>query len=720
MSSDVPHINDGNSSVNGWLSYAKSHSLTDLGRRLRGSKYVFLYLVAIALFLSLWHSRVSHRFSLRAFAVFLSLCGLSLIYGRLVINLIPSSVKAAGGFTVQFLCGYLVLSALLLVFSLFTPFGIVTNVFIVAGGGLLILLCCPGSATDIRKPADCLPDFLCLLISGVAATLWCTDLLSGVLRDGQNVVYPIFIDGFYHVRQISSFAQAHGLKTIFDIRMSGASPRLYHYAIYVAPAVLSVFTKSSAYTIFVSFLVPFGILLTGLAAFSLTASVWGIWPGLAATVAVTLLPDAYQQGFGNKFLSYNLFQQIVPGGSYGVACVAIAWICILEGCKTGKLASIVMGYAVLLMSITYKAHFFVANAFLLMIYPCLFLHGLGLSWRIISAILLTSLFGLVVSLSQHLEGVPTLRLDGTGGIPYASAVFGVSEPGVLKSLFHGVFTPVPAIQRSGIALTQIFVCVAGFIVLITFGFWAAALLFVSLLNKTKIGTALFFFPFLVAVNYLVVSLGLALDANGIGRPEELLHRPFVWAYFVVAAWTGAGTYAYLIGNQPPRSRSALIFAAILALSSFSVPLACARNIQTFPAFRGMGSYKMFNSVPSGLTKACLYIRKHSQIKDIIQDSENDPRWVIAALAERQAFIACDPVKTASFGNTRLPEGLRAGLRELAECKEMTDEASVTTFMQQHRISWYILEPVSKVAWPTSFLEKTAFQCGGYRVFHFSP
>src|SRR5438105_14558939 len=260
----------------------------------------------------------------------------------------------------------------------------------------------------------------------MAATLWCTDLLSGVVRDGQNMVYATYGDGFNHVRQISSFAQAHGLKSISDMRMSGQSPPLYHYAFYVGPAALSFLTNSSAYVTFVSFLVPFGILLTGLAAFSLAGSVWGAWPGLAATLTVTLLPDAYQQGFGNKFLSYNFFQQVVPGGSYGVACFAIACIFILDGFERGKLSSIVTGCAVLLVSITYKAHFFVANAFLLMIYPCLFFRGLRMHWRIISAVLLTALFVFVVGLSQNLNEISTLRLDGSGAIPYAGALFNVS------------------------------------------------------------------------------------------------------------------------------------------------------------------------------------------------------------------------------------------------------------------------------------------------------
>jgi hypothetical protein len=369
-----------------------------------------------------------------------------------------------------------------------------------------------------------------------------------------------------------------------------------------------------------------------------------------------------------------------------------------------------------MISIIYKAHFFVANAFLLMIYPCIFFRGVRMSWRIVSAGTLTGLFLLVVSLSQHLKGIPTLRLDGSGVIPYVRFLIHASDPGVFKSFFQVAFPPLWQSKTHHLLLN---LWLPGYLVLFTFGLWALGLFLLLLLGKRRIGAAAFFFPFLVVINYLVMSLGLAADANGIGRPEELLHRPFVWTYFVVVAWTGAGAYAYLIGDQPPRSRSARIFAALVVLASFSVPLVYARNILTFPAF-GKASYTMFNSIPSGLVKACFYIREHSETKDIIQDYENDPHWwVITALAERQAFVAYDPERTASFGDTRLPEGLRGRLSELAACKEMTDEASVTEFMQKHRISWYILDPDSQVAWPTSFLEKAVFQSSGYRVFHFS-
>jgi hypothetical protein len=108
----------------GFLSYFKE--------RFQAGRYVFLYLVAAALFLTVWHWQVTHRFSMRAFAAFVILCALSLIYGRLFIKLTPFSFRASDGLSIRFLCGYLLLNTLLFLLSLFTPFGIVTNVFILA------------------------------------------------------------------------------------------------------------------------------------------------------------------------------------------------------------------------------------------------------------------------------------------------------------------------------------------------------------------------------------------------------------------------------------------------------------------------------------------------------------------------------------------------------------------------------------------------------------
>lgn len=609
--------------------------------------------------------------------------------------------------SVELLCGYLVLNTAVFLLSLLTPFGVSTNLLIVAAGGLLLVLYSRRLADDVRRPVDYVPDFLCLLLSGIAATLWCTDAMRPFVTEGGMIIYQSFPDSFFHARVISSVAQAHDLKAMPVILMSDSPTPMYHYAMYVTPAALSVFTKSSAYITFVSFLVPFGVLLSGLAAFSLASSVWGRWPGLAATFAITLLPDAYQQGFGTKWLSYHFFAQVAPSGLYGIACVAIAWMFVLDGCKVARVGLILCGYVFLIITIVYKAQFFVANAFLLMIYPCLFFPGVRMRWRLVSAIVLVGIFCFVVTLSQNVDRVPTLRLDGSALKPYALFLLGHSDPGLFKSFYQAFLLPTqPSVIFAFYATTML--------LLYTFGVWTAICLFTLLVLRATIQPAAILFPLFVVVNYLIMSLGLAMDTKAVGQPEELLHRPFVWAYFVVAAWSGAAAYSCMFGKLPPSSRFARILVAITAISSLSVPLIFGRNLQTSPNTR-FATYEAINSVPSGLVKACSYLRKHSQAGEIIQDSENDPTFCVTGLAERQEF-AVDYKRWAKIYN---PPGLLERFSELAAFKNMTNELDVIEFAKRNKISWYILRPESKVAWPVSILRKPAFRAGDYRVYHFT-
>lgn len=663
------------------------------------------YVMTTAVFLSIWHSRATHRFSFRAFSIFLALCCLSLIYGRFFIKRTSLSFKVAHNLSLELFCGYLVLS-IVLCLLFFTPIGIEMSVAVVTGVGLVLLVACRRTATGIRKPADHLPDFFCLVLSGVAATLWCTDALRPTVREGPLTIYQTFSDSFFHSRMISSVAQAHGLRTMSAMQMSGQVPPMYQYATYVTPAAVFSLTNSTAYITFVSFLVPFGILLSGLAAFSLVASAWGRWPGIAATLAVTLLPDAYQQGFGNKWLSYYFFQQAAPGGLYGVACVALAWMFILNGCKVAHFGSILVGYALLITSILYKAQFFVANAFLLMIYPCFFFRGLRMHSRIISAVVLSALFYVIVTLSQNMDSVPTLRLDGSALKTYTLEVLWHSDPGFFKSLYEHLL-----VQKESAPVFCVYA--AMMFLLSTFGIWTAICLFIFFPPKVKIEAAALLFPFLITINYLVISLGLAQDTKGF-QVSELLHRPFVWAYFVVAGWSGAGVYVLLFGNESPLNKITRVLAAIITLSSFSVPLVWAQNLQTLP-YRGYNSYRALNPVPSDLIEACLYIRKHSQPKDVIQDSENDPKFWVTGLAERQDFAADYKL----WSKIRNPPGLRGRLDQLAAFKTMKNEQDILEVAREFGISWYLLQPQSQVDWPASVLQKPAFRAGNYRVYHFT-
>jgi hypothetical protein len=658
-----------------------------------------LYIAVLVAFFSIWHWKTAGHLSLSAVATFAAFSWMALVYGDLVLRISPLSPKLARALTFRFLFGYFAVNSCLVVLSLASQVDVASAFLIIAAGAIIILFFRRGESEPGPKSATFVPDLLCVLVSATAATLWCADALSPVLIDGSSTIFRVWPDSFFHTRMIGMFSQAHGIGSVSDLRMSGAPLFFYHYASYFLPAAFVSLTGTSAFDVFVGFQLPFGIMLAGLAAFAFAASLWGVWPGLAASCALVLLPDAYQQGFANRFLSYNFLQQVALGGLYGVSCVAAAWIFILDGCRSGKYWSIIFGYAFILLTLIYKSQIFVANAFLAMIYPCLFLRGLPASRRWLAAILLTAVFIFVVQLSQHIGAVPNLRLDFSSTGDYAHLVFSAYDPGFLRDFFASHILKQPKIIAG--------LLFAGMILLSSFGLWSLACAATFWRLRATLEPAILFFPVLLVANYLVMAVGLAMNTRGFGRPDELLNRPVVWAYFGVVAWTAGAAYAFAFGDSLPKGVRARGFIALFTLSSFVVPWLFAQNLQTIPPWTDVRSFTEFGRFPTCLVSASHYIREHSRNGDVIQDSANDPNLVVGALAERQDFAVNDARK-----------GLKERLDDLASFKTMTSETDLMAFAVKNKIAWYLLRPETKVSWPTGFLENFAFDCDGYRVYRF--
>jgi hypothetical protein len=49
---------------------------------------------------------------------------------------------------------------------------------------------------------------------------------------------------------------------------------------------------------------------------------------------------------------------------------------------------------------------------------------------------------------------------------------------------------------------------------------------------------------------------------------------------------------------------------------------------------------------------------------------------------------------------------------------LTTPVDIEKFFNARGIGWYLLRPETTTSWPAAFLDKSAFACGGYRVFHF--
>lgn len=664
--------------------------------------FVLLHSATLVCFFSAWHWSVTGGASFNALAIFTLVVGLSFAFGRSLLQFVPLPARCRDSLNLRFLAGYLLLNTLLFALSLASPFSVTTNLIIAGMCALGVVLSTRGRVRNRAVSTRRAPELLALVVSAAGATLWCSDGLTPLVREGSNTIFQLWGDSFVHARLISAFMHAQGVTTLSDIRMADAPAYLYHYASYAIPAVVAAISRSGAYESFASFLLPVGILLTGLAAYALACSMWGPWPGVAAAVAIVLIPDAYQQGFGNKYLSYHFMQQVNVGGLYGVALASLAWMFILDGCRKRTLSSIAIGWFIVALTLTYKAHIFVANALIVLIYPCLFFARVKPAWRIGVGAALVTAFALALSVSGHVERIPTLRFDGSGASTYLANVAWNYEPGWLGRFFEG------ALRQQPVAIAPLFAYGAAMLSLSTFGAWLVVAIPIAVSLRKTLPDADLWFPFLVAVNYLAMALGLALDAKGIGSPDELLNRPLVWAYFAVATWSGGAAYFRLFGDDLPRDLTVRVLLLLLLILSFAGPLVHGVNLQTFPRWVGFESFERANSVPSCLIAASRYLRESTRPDELFQDSENDTRLIVSALSERQVF--------AMHATSRPPDGLHDRIRDLAILKQMSDAPDILRWAAKHRVAWYLLRPESQVAWPTSVLDAPAFDCEGYRVY----
>jgi len=276
----------------------------------------------------------------------------------------------------RLLIGLLLYNLILFLTGMLLPYGLATHAFVLILGAILLWVRAFGAGkVQILSPVH--PSENLLFLLGVAAvTIWCWDLLRPIEIRADTAIIRAWMDIFYHLSQIASFAASRGLGTLFDVQMAGAPAQPYHMASYMLPAALVDATGVSTYVAYASLLTPLGLLMTVMGAYSLAAAAFGKWPALAGAAALILLPDAAQQGFGNHpFLGYHWLQQIAPAQMYGVASAAVVFALVLEGCRSARLTLILCSYFFVLATLLYKVQIFVAISLLALVLPVFYMRG---------------------------------------------------------------------------------------------------------------------------------------------------------------------------------------------------------------------------------------------------------------------------------------------------------------------------------------------------------
>ena len=157
------------------------------------------------------------------------------------------------------------------------------------------------------------------------------------------------------------------------------------------------------------------------------------------------------------------------------------------------------------------------------------------------------------------------------------------------------------------------------------------ILVVLLRQRTSLVSLLF--PVVLIANFLVMFFGLALDFTS-STPDELSHRPVMIVYFFVVSWIG-GALGLMLIESPRLQRFAPPAIVALALILMAVPARLGSGVHQLRAMPQNSPVRL----PLALVRAAEYIRSHGSTRDVIQHSQFDRIYALAALSERRTFVS---------------------------------------------------------------------------------
>jgi hypothetical protein len=189
----------------------------------------------------------------------------------------------------------------------------------------------------------------------------------------------------------------------------------------------------------------------------------------------------------------------------------------------------------------------------------------------------------------------------------------------------------------------------------------------------------------------------------VGLPEELLHRPFVWAYFILTIWTAAGLY--LLALTTPTSSGLQKYFPFALIGLFILfPLNNYENIQGHTQSSQI-------QIPLCQYQTAQFIKTHLNGQEVFQDSGADSTMILTALSAKPEFVV-------NFLGTKVPKLVQKRTLEIEGLGSISDPRVIVDYMQTHQIAYFTVDPASNLAWEKVLNNRRVFECDGYRIYQF--
>src|SRR5512132_1693698 len=217
--------------------------------------YSLLACLAISAFLIAWITLASGRFNLRSALFLLVLPWILLRAG----GIIAAALRLPSFFALDFLLGVAIVSVGVMPWKIFVPLSLWVALIIL----LIAVAGIPKFLPDHQRDPVSALGLLSVIVSLVAATGWCQDLILPTTSVEGGIVFKPWSDFFLHATIV---ARSLGNQTLYQVgnyEWKGFPAMFYHYASYSLASCLAKVGYVPWYAAVVGFWAPFGSFLAG-------------------------------------------------------------------------------------------------------------------------------------------------------------------------------------------------------------------------------------------------------------------------------------------------------------------------------------------------------------------------------------------------------------------------------------------------------------------------
>jgi len=190
----------------------------------------------------------------------------------------------------------------------------------------------------------------------------------------------------------------------------------------------------------------------------------------------------------------------------------------------------------------------------------------------------------------------------------------------------------------------------------------------------------------------------------------LIHRPFVWAYWLVGSLTAGRLFSMAAGPRPQLPTWAIAL-GILAL--MLVPVWYGSGLQR-GKWSGADAFSSLR-LDRGLVDCAHYIRDQPPNNAVVQDSRLDELPILGGLGERRSFAA-RPKFWVRVNKAFRESPYQEQLKRLQSLQQAANVPDLQHSVHETGIRWYVVHPGDSCPWPTEFRDRPVFESNGYKVY----